>query len=185
MRSGVPRGDVERVEPAQWARGVCSSRDIARGVCSSRDIAGSECRAATWERVEPAQWARGVRGSVLHAREVAHVCWHARGDYVCCTLRPGAAGGAGGARAVLVHQLSRRRSQLPLARCKGLVQCALFHPTRPQLLVATQRVVRVYDLLKQELVRKLLTGAQWISNMAVHPAGDNLLVCSYDRKCIW
>ncbi|CAH1637126.1 unnamed protein product [Spodoptera littoralis] len=21
--------------------------------------------------------------------------------------------------------------------------------------------------------------------MAVHPAGDNLLVCSYDRKCIW
>ncbi|KAF9405528.1 hypothetical protein HW555_013776, partial [Spodoptera exigua] len=176
------------------ARGVRASSAGCRAVERTDDLlaeappdhdGSAECRAATWERVEPAQWARGVRGSVLHAREVAHVCWHARGDYVCCTLRPGAAGGAGGARAVLVHQLSRRRSQLPLARCKGLVQCALFHPTRPQLLVATQRVVRVYDLLKQELVRKLLTGAQWISNMAVHPAGDNLLVCSYDRKCIW
>ena len=49
----------------------------------------------------------------------------------------------------------------------------------------TQRVVRVYDLVKQELVRKLLTGAQWVSHMAVHPAGDNLLVASYDRKCVW
>lgn len=46
-------------------------------------------------------------------------------------------------------------------------------------------MVRVYDLVKQELVRKLLTGAQWVSHMAVHPAGDNLLVASYDRKCIW
>lgn len=49
----------------------------------------------------------------------------------------------------------------------------------------TQRVVRVYDLVKQELVRKLLTGAQWVSHMAVHPAGDNLLVASYDRKLVW
>lgn len=54
-----------------------------------------------------------------------------------------------------------------------------------RLSVQTQRVVRVYDLVKQELVRKLLTGAQWISHMAIHPAGDNLLVASYDRKCIW
>lgn len=43
----------------------------------------------------------------------------------------------------------------------------------------------MYDLVKQELVRKLLTGAQWISTMAVHPGGDNLLVASYDRKCLW
>lgn len=58
------------------------------------------------------------------------VAWHARGDYVCATLRDGAA------RSVLVHQLSRRRSQLPFGRAKGLVQCALFHPTRPLLFVA-------------------------------------------------
>lgn len=51
--------------------------------------------------------------------------------------------------------------------------------------VQTQRAVRVYDLVKQELVRKLLTGAQWVSALAVHPKGDNLLVASYDRKCMW
>lgn len=168
-------------------RAVERTDDLLAEAPPDHDVAvdARSAGAATWERVAPEAWARATRASILHARDVAHVAWHARGDYVCATLRPGAAGGAGGARAVVVHQLSRRRSQLPLARCKGLVQCAVFHPTRPQLFVATQRVVRVYDLLKQELVRKLLTGAQWISNMAVHPAGDNLLVCSYDRKCIW
>ncbi|KAJ8719903.1 hypothetical protein PYW07_011946 [Mythimna separata] len=134
---------------------------------------------AEWQRVSPEQWARGVRLSVLHFRAVTHVAWHARGDYVCASLADAAS------RAVVVHQLSRRRSQLPFSRNKGLVQCAIFHPTRPLLFVATQRVVRVYDLVKQELVRKLLTGAQWVSHMAVHPAGDNLLVASYDRKLIW
>ncbi|XP_045774193.1 ribosome biogenesis protein BOP1 homolog isoform X1 [Maniola jurtina] len=132
-----------------------------------------------WQRADAAQWARGVRLALAHFRPLTHVSWHAKGDYLCATLADAAS------RAVVVHQLSRRRSQLPFRRAKGLVQCALFHPHRPQLLVATQRVVRVYDLLKQELVRKLQTGAQWISALAVHPAGDNLLVSSYDRKLIW
>ncbi|CAH2089967.1 unnamed protein product [Euphydryas editha] len=132
-----------------------------------------------WETVDAEQWARGVRISIAHFKPVTHVSWHARGDYVAVTLAEGAA------RAVVVHQLSRRRSQLPFRRAKGLVQCAVFHPHRPLIFVATQRVVRVYDLVKQELVRKLQAGAQWISAMAVHPAGDNLLVASYDRKLVW
>ncbi|CAH0726848.1 unnamed protein product, partial [Brenthis ino] len=133
----------------------------------------------SWEEADAAQRARGVRVSVAHFKPVTHLAWHAKGDYLAATLAEGAS------RAVVVHQLSRRRSQLPFRRAKGLVQCALFHPHRPLLFVATQRVVRVYDLVKQELTRKLQTGAQWISAMAVHPAGDNLLVASYDRKLIW
>lgn len=115
----------------------------------------------------------------------------------------------GASRGVVVHQLSRRRSQLPFRRNAGRVQCAAFHPHRPLLFVVvsaprhfapscprarvtvsstcaqTQRAVRVYDLVKQELVRKLVAGAQWLSALALHPAGDNLLLASYDRKCIW
>ncbi|KAG6459636.1 ribosome biogenesis protein BOP1 homolog isoform X2 [Manduca sexta] len=132
-----------------------------------------------WDEVSTEEWALGIRIAITHFKPVVHLCWHARGDYLCATVRDG------GARAVVVHQVSRRRSQLPFARSKGLVQCALFHPTRPLLAVATQRAVRLYDLVRQQLVRKLLTGAQWISSMAMHPAGDNLLVGSYDRKCIW
>ncbi|XP_022112807.2 ribosome biogenesis protein BOP1 homolog [Pieris rapae] len=135
--------------------------------------------AVKWEDVDDASWARGVRLSVRHLGPLAHLAWHARGDYLAATVRDG------GARAVLVHQVSRRRSQLPFRTAKGLVQCAVFHPREPRLLVATQRAVRVYDLVKQQLVRKLLTGAQWVSSVAVHPGGDNVLVGSYDRKLVW
>ncbi|XP_013192497.2 ribosome biogenesis protein BOP1 homolog [Amyelois transitella] len=133
----------------------------------------------TWDAVSADEWALGIRLAITHFKPITHISWHARGDYVCVTLQDAAS------RSVAVHQLSRRGSQLPLARARGAVQCALFHPARPQLFVATQRVVRVYDLVKQQLVRKLQTGAQWLSALAVHPAGDNLLVGSYDRKCLW
>ena len=35
----------------------------------------------------------------------------------------------------------------------------------------TQRYVRVYDLSKQELLKKLQSTAKWISSLAVHPKG--------------
>lgn len=135
--------------------------------------------AVKWERVTPEDWAKGIRIAITHFKPIVHVSWHGRGDYVAASVR------AEGGRAVCVHQVSRRRSQLPLARLAGQVQAAHFHPARPLLAVATQRAVRLYDLLKQELVRKLRPGAQWISDFAFHPAGDNMLVASYDRKCMW
>lgn len=33
----------------------------------------------------------------------------------------------------------------------------------------TQRNVRIYDLVKQEMIKKLLSNSQWISTMAIHP----------------
>lgn len=49
----------------------------------------------------------------------------------------------------------------------------------------TQHNIRIYDLVKQELIKKLLSGSKWISNMAIHPKGDNLLVSTYDKKMLW
>lgn len=45
--------------------------------------------------------------------------------------------------------------------------------------------MRVYDLLKQEMVKKLISGAKWISSMAIHPGGDNVIVGTYDKKVMW
>jgi len=50
----------------------------------------------------------------------------------------------GANRSVLIHQMSTRRSQLPFAKSKGLVQSVLFHPIRPFLFVA----VNYYFILK-------------------------------------
>jgi WD40 repeat protein len=45
--------------------------------------------------------------------------------------------------------------------------------------------VRVYNLSEQKLVKKLTPGVQWISSIAIHPAGDNLIVGSQDRRVCW
>ena len=39
--------------------------------------------------------------------------------------------------------------------------------------------MRVYNLLKQELVKKLQTNCKWVSSMAVHPAGKSLSCLGY------
>ena len=69
------------------------------------------------------------------------VTWHAKGDYFATVCPDGAN------RAVLIHQLSKWRSQVPFSKAKGLVQCVLFHPVKPYLFVATQRHVRIYNLV--------------------------------------
>lgn len=132
-----------------------------------------------WVVPNDEDWKNGIRVEVQHFKVVTRVVWHARGDYFATVMPDGQN------RSVVINQLSRRRSQLPFSRSKGLVQCVLFHPSRPCLFVATQRNIRVYDLAKQELIKKLLSNSRWISCMAVHPAGDNLLVGTYDRKMLW
>ncbi|KAJ1076198.1 hypothetical protein K5549_018123, partial [Capra hircus] len=72
-------------------------------------------------------------------------------------------------------------TQSPFRRSHGQVQRVAFHPTRPFLLVASQRCVRLYHLLRQELTKKLMPNCKWVSSLAVHPAGDNVICGSYDR----
>lgn len=112
-------------------------------------------------------------------KTVKQVIWHGKGDYFATVVQDGLN------RSVIISQLSKWRSQIPFSKAKGLVQCVLFHPIRPYLFVATQRHIRIYNLAKQELSKKLQTGAKWISSMAIHPKGDNLLVGTYDKKVQW
>ncbi|KAL8116791.1 hypothetical protein AgCh_023085 [Apium graveolens] len=45
--------------------------------------------------------------------------------------------------------------------------------------------VRVYDLLKHELIKKLETGLRNVSSIAIHPGGDNVIVGSREGKLCW
>ncbi|XP_017879423.1 ribosome biogenesis protein BOP1 homolog [Ceratina calcarata] len=135
--------------------------------------------AVQWEQAEGENRSNGIRVILNHFKTVKQVTWHGKGDYFATVMPDGQN------RSVLINQLSKRRSQLPFTRSKGLIQCVLFHPIRPYLFVATQRHVRIYDLVKQEMVKKLLSNSQWISTMAIHPGGDNVLVGTYDRKMLW
>ncbi|CAL8374082.1 unnamed protein product [Boreogadus saida] len=90
------------------------------------------------------------------------------------------------ATAVLRAQWERRGgARTPSAAARGLVQCVSFHPLRPYFFVATQRSVRVYNPHQAGDDKKLQANSKWISSMAVHPAGDNVICGSYDCRLAW
>ena len=78
---------------------------------------------------------QGFRVKITHAKPVSQVTWHGRGDYFAVTLKDGAN------MSVLIHQLSKRRSQNPFSKAKGIVQCVMFHPTRPFFFVAVSLII--------------------------------------------
>ncbi|XP_022082410.1 ribosome biogenesis protein bop1-A-like isoform X2 [Acanthaster planci] len=131
-----------------------------------------------WSEAPEEAKEKGFRLCLKHFK-TKQIAWHGKGDYFGTVVPDG------GHSSVLIHQLSKRRSQTPFKKSKGLVQTISFHPSRPYFFVATQRFVRVYNLLKQELTKKLLTTAKWISSIAIHPGGDNVLVGSYDCRLSW
>jgi ribosome biogenesis protein ERB1 len=45
--------------------------------------------------------------------------------------------------------------------------------------------VRVYNLAKQALAKKLVAGGGVVTCMAVHPSGDHLIVGSEDKRLWW
>ncbi|KAI9883839.1 MAG: Ribosome biogenesis protein erb1 [Watsoniomyces obsoletus] len=135
----------------------------------------------------PAQWTRpgsrleesNVLIRITLRSPVKVISWHRRGDYFV-TVSP-----QGQTQAVAVHTLSKHLTQIPFRRLKGLAQSSAFHPSKPILFVATQRTIRSYDLVRQELIKTLQPGARWISSFDIHPGGDNLIVGSYDRRLLW
>ncbi|KAI9139255.1 NUC169 domain-containing protein [Paraphysoderma sedebokerense] len=132
-----------------------------------------------WKRVEGKLRDVGFIWRISHSKPVTFITWHKKGDYFS-TVAPEAQHSA-----IQIHQLSRRITQQPFKKSKGLAIRVLFHPSKPLFFVATQRYVRIYDLQKQELSKKLISGVKWISCMDIHPGGENLIVGSYDRRLIW
>lgn len=61
--------------------------------------------------------------------------------------------------------------QVPFTKSKGIIQCVTFHPSKPIFFVATHRYVRIYNLAKQKLVKRLLTNSNHVSSIAIHPSG--------------
>ncbi|XP_064393432.1 ribosome biogenesis protein bop1-B-like isoform X2 [Halichondria panicea] len=140
------------------------------------DLSSAESSAYSWSRKSTLNH-EAIR--ISHNKPVKQVTWHNKGDYFA-TVSSDSSGSE-----VVIHQLSKSRSQTPFKKLKGSVQRVAFHPTKPFFFVATQTYVRVYNLAKQELIKKLLSGVKWISDMVVHPSGDHVLLSSYDKRVVW
>lgn len=134
---------------------------------------------AKWTRPSKEKQDIGFRLIIEQKKAVKQLTWHCKGDYLA-TVMPESEN-----KNVVIHQLSKQKSQCPFSKSKGQIQCVQFHPTRPFFFVATQRYVRVYNLQKQELTKKLVSGLKWISSLHVHPSGDNIIIGSYDKRLCW
>ncbi|KAG7501296.1 ribosome biogenesis protein BOP1 [Solea senegalensis] len=155
---------------------VSSSERLLSGEQESTEEAGP----VTWSDTEEEEQSQGIRLKIQHPKAVHQVVWHSKGDYLASVMPDHSSH-----LQVFIHQVSRRRSQNPFRKNKGLVQCVSFHPVRPYFFVATQRSVRIYNLVKQEMTKKLQANSKWISSMAVHPGGDHVICGSYDCKLSW
>ncbi|KAJ1946780.1 Ribosome biogenesis protein erb1, partial [Linderina pennispora] len=133
----------------------------------------------SWDMPPSSEQSQGIYISVVFHKAVKSLAWHKRGDYwATVTAEEGGA-------SVLIHQMTKHKSQRPFRKLKGAVQTVKFHPTRPWFIAATQRYVRIYNLMQQALVKTLQPGVKWISSVDVHPQGDNVIVGSYDKKLAW
>ena len=108
--------------PSEWAQ-------QSSGAMERRDLQ------VLWPRVPNRfQFLKLISSGTLvminHFKSVRQVTWHARGDYFA-TVMP-----EGGNRSVMIHQLSKWRSQVPETHHNHLVsivQCFRFHSANPRV----------------------------------------------------
>lgn len=144
--------------------------------------------AAEWFKPTKVQAESGIslvittsRGAGTSASTIKKLNWHRRGDYLLSVSPDG-----GNRASILIHQLSKHASQSPFRKSRGILMDAKFHPTKPVLFVMSQRYIRIYNLQLQQLVKKLLPGARWLSCLDIHPrGGEHLIAGSYDKRVLW
>uniref|UniRef100_A0A7S0RRE2 Ribosome biogenesis protein BOP1 homolog n=1 Tax=Chlamydomonas leiostraca TaxID=1034604 RepID=A0A7S0RRE2_9CHLO len=166
-------GTQELREASEQALSQALEAAQGSGCAGASGAAPADGQLASWS----GSGSKGVE--IMHRFNVKYVTWHARGDYFA-SVAP-----TGNTQAVLVHQLSKGVSQAPFRKNKGRVTRVLFHPTKPFFFVAAGNHVRVYNLAKQALAKKLMGGSGQASCLAVHPSGDHVLVGSDDKRLAW
>ncbi|KAK3697446.1 hypothetical protein RRG08_031210 [Elysia crispata] len=171
--------DVVLINPQVGDKLVCSNTDSTLESYVESASSSEHKSPVSWSTVSDADHKKGVRLKIEHQQEITHFTWHAKGDYFA-TVQKGSKG-----QSVLIHQLSRRQTQAPFSKPKGLVQRVMFHPVHPYFFVATQQHIRIYNLVKQELHKKLQANCKYISSIDIHPGGDNIIIGSYDSRLCW
>jgi ribosome biogenesis protein ERB1 len=160
-----------------------SKKDTEKAKAKSKSKGKKKKVLTKWEywEIETEEYrTQGKRLSVKLEVVPKKLVWHMKGDYFATVAEFTQTSSQ-----VIIHSLSKSKSQVPFAKSKGIVECVEFHPERPYFFVATRRSVFVYNLQKQVLIKKFESPAQWISSIAIHPKGDNFIVGTYDKRILW
>ncbi|KAK6982827.1 ribosome biogenesis protein bop1 [Biomphalaria glabrata] len=176
--AAVVGSDVIIINPGLVDKLVCSNTDNTLN--NFEDSGESSKSVVVWSSYDVEEKDKGFRIKVSHTTAIVQFTWHNKGDYFATVQKDG-----NKSHAVLIHQLSKRQTQAPFSKPKGLVQRVSFHPLHPYFFVATQQHIRIYNLVKQELHKKLQANCKFISSIDVHPGGDNVIIGSYDSRLCW
>lgn len=139
----------------------------------------------TWNKIDESDvnheelYKEGLRLLLDAPANIDQFLWHHKGDYFSVVMPEART------LSVVIGHLARRQSQTPFKRGKHLFQRVAFHPSKPRLFAADDRSVMIYDLTKKLVIKKLTSGLKTTSCIAIHPAGDNILVGSYDPRLVW
>ncbi|KAL9617992.1 MAG: hypothetical protein Q9160_007240 [Pyrenula sp. 1 TL-2023] len=195
LHLAVPQVDGSALEQPELEQASEAILDAGWGSATTNNASSNKTSGSpNWVRPSSSLQSRGVLVTIPSPHgphSPKSISFHRHGNYLV-SIAPSPSTPA--RHAVAIHTLSTHRTQYPFAkRLKGggPPQTAHFHPSKPILFVANQRVIRAYDLTRQTLVKIIQPGARWISSFDIHPSsssgsvGDNLIVGSYDRKLLY
>lgn len=105
--------------------------------------------------------------------------WHSKGDYFA-TFR-----NEKHASSLIIHRFSKFESQIPFNKAIGEIQDIQFHPRKPLIYIALKREIRCFNLQSCQMQEKYTSSQRWISTIALHPMGLNLLAGDIDGRVSW
>lgn len=127
----------------------------------------------------------GVERTVLLritiGKRVKQCVWHYKGDYFASIHNIDSS-----TSNILIHKLSKHTTQIPFKKSFGsLLSCILFHSSKPIFYICSKTQVKVYNLQTQSLIKTYTTQSKYISSISLHPAGDNFICGTYDKRVMW
>ena len=108
------------------------------------------------------------------------IVWHNKGDYFGTISK-----NMQGKTQVFIHSLTKMTHQLPISHIKGNANCISFHPNKPFFIVATNSNIFIYNLQKQELIRKFISNLNTITKISLHKNGNDLIAGDKSGKVAW
>ena len=112
--------------------------------------------------------------------KIKDLVWHNKGDYFATLSK-----NMQGKTQVYIHSLTKMTHQLPISHIKGNANCISFHPNKPYFIVATNSNIFIYNLQKQELIRKFISNLNTISRISLHKNGNDLIAGDKSGKVAW
>jgi ribosome biogenesis protein ERB1 len=111
---------------------------------------------------------------------IKDIVWHNKGDYFGTISK-----NMQGKTQVFIHSLTKMTHQLPISHIKGNANCISFIPNKPHFIVATNSNLFVYNLQKQELIKKFISNLNTIHRICLHKNGKDLIAGDKSGKVAW